>query len=57
MDGCKETGVCVIEMLPFKMGIDAGEIWGMRNTGVSTCFLFVKHIHITPNIIGHTTGS
>ena len=30
LDGQSETGVCVIEMMERKKGIDAGEIWGMR---------------------------
>ena len=30
MDGQQETGVCVIEMMEKKKGIDAGEIWGCR---------------------------
>lgn len=31
LDGQKETGVCVIEMMEKKKGIDAGEIWGRRH--------------------------
>lgn len=39
MDGKKETGVCVIEMMEKKKGIDAGEIWGQRH--MVSGFLFV----------------
>lgn len=36
LDGQKETGVCVIEMMERKKGIDAGEIWGRRRmVGIS----------------------
>ncbi|KIP07267.1 hypothetical protein PHLGIDRAFT_512578 [Phlebiopsis gigantea 11061_1 CR5-6] len=34
MDGQQETGVCVIEMMQMKKGIDAGEIWGQRRMAV-----------------------
>ncbi|KDQ58671.1 hypothetical protein JAAARDRAFT_128748 [Jaapia argillacea MUCL 33604] len=30
LDGRADTGVCVIEMMERKKGIDAGEIWGMK---------------------------
>ncbi|KAJ3556029.1 hypothetical protein NM688_g2251 [Phlebia brevispora] len=34
MDGRTETGVCVIEMMERKKGIDAGEIWGVQTTTI-----------------------
>ncbi|EPQ52095.1 Formyltransferase [Gloeophyllum trabeum ATCC 11539] len=34
MDGRRETGVCVIEMMEKSKGIDAGEIWGRREMSV-----------------------
>lgn len=36
IDGRTETGVCVIEMMERRKGIDAGEIWGMRTMVSST---------------------
>ena len=45
LDGQKETGVCVIEMMEKKKGIDAGEIWGRRHM-VSVAFCgYVLIIH------------
>lgn len=31
MNNERTTGVCVIETLPFKMGIDAGPIWARQD--------------------------
>jgi methionyl-tRNA formyltransferase len=43
LDGLKETGVCVIEMMEYKKGIDVGEIWGQQRV-VSYTF---KATHLT----------
>jgi len=34
LDGQNETGVCVIEMMERKKGIDAGEIWGQKQLAI-----------------------
>ena len=39
MNGDKETGVCVIQMLKKSEGIDAGALWGCRRV-VSGVFFF-----------------
>ena len=39
MDGQQETGVCVIEMMERKKGIDAGEVWGMSRMSVCRSML------------------
>ncbi|RDB30112.1 Methionyl-tRNA formyltransferase, mitochondrial [Hypsizygus marmoreus] len=40
MNGDKETGVCVIEMLKFKEGIDAGAIWGRSRVPIHEGAMF-----------------
>ncbi|OCH89234.1 Formyltransferase [Obba rivulosa] len=40
MDGLKETGVCVIEMMERKKGIDAGEIWGCSRVPIPEGAMF-----------------
>lgn len=40
LDGQKETGVCVIEMMERKKGIDAGEIWGRRRMAIPNGIAF-----------------
>ncbi|KAI0697051.1 Formyltransferase [Cytidiella melzeri] len=40
LDGMKETGVCVIEMMEFKKGIDAGDIWGQRQLPIPEDVVF-----------------
>ncbi|OSX60873.1 hypothetical protein POSPLADRAFT_1047205 [Postia placenta MAD-698-R-SB12] len=40
LDGQNETGVCVIEMMERKKGIDAGEIWGRRRMAIPNGIAF-----------------
>ena len=41
LNGEKETGVCVIEMLKTRDGaVDSGDIWGCEKTVIYFCFLF-----------------
>ncbi|KAJ7599065.1 formyl transferase [Mycena floridula] len=40
LNGERETGVCIIEMLKFSEGIDSGAIWGSRTTRLSPDIMF-----------------